>query len=65
MNSNLEAPRQSTGKGDYGASSGLKRKFPDKDEWRAILRQLQDAGELTFTEDRDEIVVPLPAVPDA
>ena len=24
MNSNLEAPRQSTGEGDYGVSSGLK-----------------------------------------
>ena len=46
-------------------AKSLKRKFPDKDEWRAILRQLQDAGELTFTEDRDEVVVPLPAAPDA
>ena len=43
----------------------LKRKFPDKEEWRGILRQLQDEGELTFTEERDEIVIPLPAAPDA
>ena len=46
-------------------AKSLKRKFPDKDEWRGILRQLQDEGELTFTEDRDEIVIPLPAAPDA
>ena len=46
-------------------AKSLKRKFPDKDEWRGILRQLQDEGELTFTEERDEIVIPLPAAPDA
>ena len=46
-------------------AKSLKRKFPDKDEWRGILRQLQDEGELTFTEDRGEIVIPLPAAPDA
>ena len=38
----------------------LKRKFGDKDEWRIVLRQLQTEGMLSFTEERDEIVVPLP-----
>ena len=49
----------------FDPAKSLKRKFPDKDEWRGILRQLQDEGELTFTEERDEIVIPLPAAPDA
>ena len=38
----------------------LKRKFGDKDEWRIVLRQLQTEGMLSLTEERDEIVVPLP-----
>ena len=39
----------------------LKRKFGDKDEWRLLLRQLQDAGTLSYDEDRDEIIVPADA----
>ena len=35
----------------------LKRKFGDKDEWRIVLRQLQTEGMLSFTEERDEIIV--------
>jgi hypothetical protein len=38
----------------------LKRKFGDKDEWRVVLQQLQTDGMLSFTEERDEIAVPLP-----
>ena len=38
----------------------LKRKFGDKDEWRTVLRQLQADSMLSFTEECDEIVVPLP-----
>ena len=41
-------------------AKSLKRTFPDKAEWLGILQQLQNAGELTFAEDRDEIVAPLP-----
>ena len=41
-------------------AKSLKRKFGDKDEWRVVLQQLQEEGALSFTEDRDEIVVPLP-----
>lgn len=40
---------------------GPKRTFGDKDEWRHALRQMQSAGVLTYNEDRDEFVLPLPA----
>jgi hypothetical protein len=48
-------------------AKSLKRKFGDKDEWRAVLRQLQEEGTLMFTEGCDEILVPLPtaAPPDS
>ena len=39
----------------------LKRKFGDTDEWRLLLRQLQDAGTLSYDETRDETVVPADA----
>ena len=47
-------------------AKSLKRKFGDKDEWRAVLRLLHSEGAVNFDESRSEIVVPLPStVPDA
>ena len=32
-----------------------KRAFGDKDEWRAVLAELQQEGKLTYDADHDEI----------
>ena len=37
----------------------LKRSFADKDEWRSLLQKLQEEGILSYTSEKDEIVVPL------
>ena len=42
-------------------AKSLKRKFGDKDEWRRLLKLLQDDGALTYDESCDEIVVPVPS----
>ena len=42
-------------------AKSLKRKFGDKDEWRRLLKLLQDDGALTYDELCDEIVVPVPS----
>ena len=38
----------------------VKRSFPDKDEWKAVLGELQTEGKLTYNEQgRDEITMSL------
>ena len=38
------------------------RSFPDKDEWKEVLKQLQEAGALTYVVANDEIHLPEPEV---
>ena len=40
-----------------------KRSFGDKDEWRAVLKVLQEAGKLTYSEETDSISLPAPVPP--
>ena len=40
-----------------------KRSFSDKDEWRAVLKVLQEAGKLTYSEETDSISLPAPMPP--
>ena len=40
-------------------AKSLTRTFPDKDEWRSVLKQLQDEGILSYNSERDEIIVPV------
>ena len=35
-----------------------KRSFSDKDEWRAVLKVLQEVGKLTYSEETDSISLP-------
>ena len=38
------------------------RSFADKDEWKEVLKQLQEAGALTYMVANDEIHLPEPEV---
>ena len=40
-----------------------KRSFGDKDEWRAVLKVLQEAGKLTYSEETDSISLSAPVPP--
>ena len=42
-----------------------KRTFPDKDEWKVLLNELQQAGRLTYIEDEDTVKLPEPEEAEA
>ena len=44
------------------ARPGLKRSFPDKEEWRSVLASLEQAGKLTYFRYSDTVQLP-PAAP--
>jgi hypothetical protein len=54
----LGSVSRSTLRANVKNMDSAKRSFSDKDEWRAVLKVLQEVGKLTYSEETDSISLP-------